>query len=102
MAGAVLTLLLPIVAGSPAAAPAPVGFAADADNFLCNRPFGRGPSAYPLPCAPPASEYTSPKASEFVITAWWPPTISSTNKHADTDQLQEYKAAHFNLVLTGN
>ena len=41
-------------------------------------------------------------ASEFVITAWWPPTISSTDEHADTDQLQEYKAAHFNLVLTGN
>ena len=95
-----LALLLPLVAGSLHQPPA--AFATDADNFLCNRPLGGGPSAYPLPCTPPASEYTSPKASEFVITAWWPPTISSTDEHADTDQLQEYKAAHFNLVLTGN
>jgi len=81
---------------------APIAFATDADNFLCSRSFGGGASAYPLPCKPPVSEYTSPKASEFVITAWWPPTISSTEEHADIDQLQEYKAAHFNLVLTGN
>lgn len=104
-------LLVVVVVASSFSSPAdeattPVGaaaiFAVDADNFLCNRPFGGGPSAYPLPCTPPASEYTSPKANEFVITAWWPPTISSTEEHADIDQLQEYKAAHFNLVLTGN
>ena len=97
-----LPSLLSLVAGVHLHVPVAAGFAADADNFLCNRPFGGGPSAYPLPCTPPASEYTSPKASEFVITAWWPPTISSTDEHADIDQLQEYKAAHFNLVLTGN
>ena len=103
MAGLWLLALMPLVvvaSSSPAAAP--TAFATDADNFLCSRPFGGGASAYPLPCTPPASEYTSAKASEFVITAWWPPTISSTEEHAHIDQLQEYKAAHFNLVLTGN
>eukprot|EP01043_Picozoa_sp_COSAG02_P054718 COSAG02_NODE_6240_length_3706_cov_2.443027_1_plen_1151_part_00 len=73
-----------------------------ADNFLCNRALGGSPADYPLPCAAPASEWTSKKASEFVISAWWPPTISSSEDHADIDQLQEYKDAHFNLVLTGN
>eukprot|EP01051_Picozoa_sp_SAG22_P016907 SAG22_NODE_2491_length_2514_cov_1.004969_2_plen_92_part_00 len=73
-----------------------------ADNFLCNRALGGSPAYYPLPCAAPASEWSSKKASEFVISAWWPPTINSSEDHADIDQLQEYKDAHFNLVLTGN
>ena len=93
-AGLWLLELLPLTAAvsslSPPPAASAAGFAADADNFLCDRPFGGGPSAYPLPCTPPASEYTSPKAREFVITAWWPPTVSSTDERADTDQLQEY------------
>ena len=52
---------------------------------LSRRTFGGGPGAYPLPCRRPADDYTSPLAREFVVTAWWPPSISPTEGHAGID-----------------
>ena len=50
------------------------------DNFL-------------LPCKPPRDDWKSQFKNKFVITAWWPPTMN---------QIHDYAAAHFNLVLGGN
>jgi len=44
-------------------------------------------------CTPPREDYDFFGRDEFVITAWWPPTLQ---------QVPLYKAAHFNLMLSGN
>jgi hypothetical protein len=46
-----------------------------------------------LPCKAPRDDWQSYFADKFVITAWWPPTMN---------QMHDYAAAHFNLVLAGD
>ena len=69
-------------------------YAADGDNFLYRCTFGGGPETYLLlPCCR-TGDYTSPLSFEFVVTAWWPPSVSAT-----AGLIHEYKAAHFNVDL---
>jgi hypothetical protein len=59
-------------------------------NYLCAKPFAVPNATF---CRPPREEWDFFGREEFVITAWWPPSI---------DQLDDYVAAHFNLLNTGN
>ena len=89
----VITMQLVVVAAemhSGFAAPSP---APDQGNYLCLDHWGDAGVGYPLPCKAPREDWQAPLSKEFVITAWWPPTMN----HIDA-----YKAAGFNLVLGGN
>ena len=71
------------------------GFPSEQQNFACLRRMGSSVAGdtYPLPCRPPRQEWTSPLLQQFVITAWWPPTLNVVH---------QYKAAGFNVLLGGN
>ena len=71
--------------------PTPHSFASEHSNFLCvsNTPLVE----YTLPCRSPWDDWQSPLQDEFVISAWWPPTMNV---------IHQYAAAHFNHVLGGN
>ena len=62
------------------------------DNYLCATPMKTAQN-YPLPCRASRDDWSFSQKKEFVITAWWPPNLM---------QLDDYVAAHFNLVLMGN
>eukprot|EP01044_Picomonas_judraskeda_P019256 COSAG03_NODE_4021_length_1718_cov_14.648321_1_plen_157_part_10 len=64
-------------------------------NYLCARNMGNVTAGdnYLLPCRAPRDDWQSQFKDRFVITAWWPPTMN---------QMSDYAAAHFNLVLGGN
>lgn len=71
--------------------PRTFSFPSEHSNYLCetNSPLVRTR----LPCASPWDDWQTPLKDEFVIAGWWPPT---------NNVIHQYKAAHFNLVLTGN
>ena len=93
----------------PSALAAADTFPSDKANYLCGRAtrprltihYSDNPSdetprgAYAVPCAHDraAEAWDFAFADEFVITAWWPPSVG---------QLELYKSAHFNLLLTDN
>ena len=52
-----------------------------------------GPGTYQLPCAAPRDDWDFALKDEFVITAWWPPTMNV---------IHDYAAAHFNMLLGGD
>ena len=66
-------------------------FPSEHANFLCisNSPI----VPQPLPCHSPWDDWQSPLRNEFIISAWWPPTMNA---------IHQYAAAHFNLVMMGN
>ena len=66
-------------------------FASEHSNFLCtsNTPL----VDMQLPCKSPWDDWQSPLQDEFIITAWWPPTMNV---------IHQYAAAHFNMVMGGN
>ena len=72
-------------------------YASERSNKLCWPYLGEadaGDIYRPLPCRPAREEW--PKAAmleQFVISAWWPPTLNVLHEYAD---------AGFNTVLTGN
>ena len=87
-------------ATSSALSPDPLagtGYASEHGNFLCMRYLGKESPGdqYPLPCS--ASRFAewrnAPLLQQFVITAWWPPTMNALDAYAD---------AHFNVLLGGN
>ena len=72
------------------------GYTSEHGNFLCAPFFGVNETGdtYILPCRPPADDWKSEFLEEqFVITAWWPPTMNV---------IHQYAAAGFNLVMGGN
>ena len=71
--------------------PHPHNFPSEHSNFLCrsNSPL----VDFPLPCRSPWDDWQSPLQHEFIISAWWPPTINV---------IHQYAAAHFNFVIGGN
>lgn len=73
------------------------GYASEHANFLCSRYMGAAVAGdtYPLPCASSRTREWRSAAilKRFVITAWWPPTMSA---------LEAYAAAGFNVLLGGN
>ena len=89
-----------LAATSSALSPDPLagtGYASEHGNFLCMRYLGKESPGdqYPLPCS--ASRFAewrnAPLLQQFVITAWWPPTMNALDAYAD---------AHFNVLLGGN
>ena len=72
------------------------GYSSEHGNFLCSPFFGVNETGdnYELPCRPPREDWDSPfMEDEFVITAWWPPTMNV---------IHQYAAAGFNMVMGGN
>jgi hypothetical protein len=72
------------------------GYTSEHGNFLCAPFFGENVTGdtYELPCRAPRDDWNSSFLNnEFVITAWWPPTMNAIHQYAD---------AGFNLVMGGN
>eukprot|EP01047_Picozoa_sp_COSAG01_P036685 COSAG01_NODE_2875_length_6937_cov_2.860924_1_plen_432_part_00 len=72
------------------------GYISEHGNFLCAPFFGENVTGdtYELPCRAPRDDWNSSFLNnEFVITAWWPPTMNAIHQYAD---------AGFNLVMGGN
>ncbi len=79
--------------------PAPLadtGYTSEHGNFLCSPFFGVNETGdnYELPCRAPHEDWDSPfMVDEFIITAWWPPTMNVIHQYAE---------AGFNMVMAGN
>lgn len=81
-AALLLALMLGVALGAIPEGPNPLaatGYSSEHENFLCSKFFGqnRTGDTYMLPCKPPHEDWDSPFMNdEFVITAWWPPTMN--------------------------
>ena len=64
-------LLLPLLCFGSASASESGG---DSNN-LCLEHYG--PGTYELPCTAPREDWDFAFKDEFVITAWWPPTMNA-------------------------
>jgi len=93
-----LMLLRTADANLPTLVPNPLagtGFPSVHDNFLCSRFSGNESlgDTFELPCRSPREDWEFKMKDQFVISAWWPPTLAA---------MPDYAAAGFNLVMGGN
>jgi hypothetical protein len=93
-----LMLLRTADANLPTLVPNPLagtGFPSEHDNFLCSRFSGNESlgDTFELPCRSPREDWEFKMKDQFVISAWWPPTLAA---------MPDYAAAGFNLVMGGN